>query len=410
MYVLGGDNFLRKAVTKEQANLMLSFLVKATDIAYVNLTLSLRRAANKPSSFFSFVLIRRSAGAYKQASCQRNNTNPQQPTMELMATAEDNSSAQLPTNNTIAEYHHSATYKVTTSIMFTGCTLVLLGLNALVVISFLFKRISRTQPNFYMFQLAIADGATGLLMPVNMFSTIFYSLSKSTRYCSFETMSAISCMMASTFCILGLTVDRMQALRYPLLYNSDMTVTRYVASTLWVWLIPISVYFVLPMVWLQELEDTPLKICYTLYIMKREFVAYILLPGIFLLFACVCIAYVPILKMAVTQSRAIRAVALDQNETKLKSQLQILKTATMVLLPYFAGWMPWAFITSLIVYNEHEYNFPGTTFKMMQYSAYPAIFTSGINPIIYAARMPEYRRAFKACLGCHGQVAPEGQP
>ncbi|ELU03188.1 hypothetical protein CAPTEDRAFT_195579 [Capitella teleta] len=324
------------------------------------------------------------------------------------STTDERFSAQTTTGYSGNEYQHSAQYKVATIALFLGCSVLLVGLNALVVVSFLFKRIPRTQPNFLMFQLAIADGATGVSLFINMFSSIFYSLSKSNSYCTFETLSSICCLMASAFCILGLTTDRLQALRDPLVYNADMTTRRYIASTLLVWLIPVSVFFFLPMIWFQDLEDTPLKICYTLYIMKREFVAYALLPASVMMYVCVSIAYIPILKMAIKQSRAIGAADLDrdQNQVKMKSQLRILKTATLVLVPYFVGWMPWCFTAAVIVYNEHEYNFPGTTFTILQYCSYPVALISGINPIIYAARMPEYRRAFRACLGCPTQVSP----
>ncbi|ELU06323.1 hypothetical protein CAPTEDRAFT_122498 [Capitella teleta] len=285
------------------------------------------------------------------------------------------------------------------------CAVILIGLNTLVVISFIFKRIPRTLPNFFMFQLAIADGAIGCLGPVNIFSSIFESLSKSTPYCKFETMPVVCCVTASGFCILGLTLDRLRALRNPLLYDSSMMAGRYVASTLWVWIIPLAIYYILPMIWFQDLKDTPLKTCYTLYIMKREFVAFFLLPGMLLIFASVSVVYVPILKIAIKQTRSIQAMIADQNDTNMKSHLQILKTATMILLPYVLGWMPWCFVTAAIVYDEDEYNFPGTKFKIMQFIAYPLVLQSAINPLIYAARMPEYRIAFKSCLGCSSQVS-----
>ncbi|ELU03187.1 hypothetical protein CAPTEDRAFT_195578 [Capitella teleta] len=320
-----------------------------------------------------------------------------------MDTTEE-SFADATTAGSSTEHQYSTQYKVSTVALFAACTVIIAGLNALVIISFLFKGIPRTQSNFYMFQLAIADGLLGLSMPINMLSSISYALSKNTPYCAFETLWTVSCVMASGFGILCLTRDRFQALRYPLVYDSDMTTKRYIASTLLVWLIPVSVFFVLPQIWFQGLEDTPLKTCYTLYILKREFVAYIFLPICFMLNGSVSTVYVLILKMAVKQSRAVGAGALDQAEVKRKSQRRILKTATLVLVPFFICWMSWCFTAAAIVYDDHEYNIPGAKFVFLQYSAYLVILTSAVNPIIYAARMPEYRRAFKACLGCSAQL------
>ncbi|ELU15605.1 hypothetical protein CAPTEDRAFT_213949 [Capitella teleta] len=308
------------------------------------------------------------------------------------------------TDSTSSEYQYTTLYKALQCILLLGCAVILVGLNSLVVLSFLFKRIPRTLSNFYMFQLAIADGATGFFVFFNVFSNIFYTLSKSTAYCMFETIPAISCLMASTFCILGLTIDRLRALRNPLVYIPDMTTKKYITSALGVWIIPVTVFFILPMAWYPHLEDTPLKACHTLYILKREFTSYFFLPSIFLIFASVSVVYVPILKMAIKHSREIQAMAPDQNEIKMKSQLQILKTATMILLPYFAGWMPWTFFTAAIVYNDDKFNSPGGIFTVTLYIAYPLILTSGVNPIIYAARMPEYRQAFRAFFGCQTQM------
>ena len=318
-----------------------------------------------------------------------------------------------PLKNTTASANGQKTvhYKIASSVIFITTTFFLIGLNSLVIISYLFKRIPRTLPNFYIFHMAMADILVGFSLPVNMMTVIFESLSRNTNYCKVETLCPVCCMMASNICSLALTSDRWQALKNSLTYDSSMTTKRFIERSLLVWVIPILGYLILPMAWSNDLTNTPLKKCYAVYIMKREFVAFVLLPGILVIFGVVVALYIPIIQMAVHHVRAISASSVDAeaDNRKIKSHLNILKTATLVLLPFYGGWMPWCLTATTIVYSEDQYDHPGLRFKILAYLSFPPIMNSFINPIIYATRMPEYRRAFKACLGCVNTVGPASQ-
>ena len=184
---------------------------------------------------------------------------------------------------------------------------------------------------------------------------------------------------------------------------------RYVTHTLRVWLIPLALVFVLPLFWHNKLEETLFKTCFTMYILKHSFFFYILIPMMFIVFISVFVLYIPIIAIALRHLRNIHA---NDVSTELKQymaqQLRILKTATIVLLPFFAGFMPWLLTASIIVYDGETYQNPGLIFKVNGYTTYPAILTSGINPFIYAARMPDFKAAFKKqlCIGMN-RVTPD---
>lgn len=314
------------------------------------------------------------------------------------------------------KHRYSVTFKVVSILILIILMIILIGVNSLVVFSFLFKHIPRTRANFYMFQLAIADLSVGFVMPFNIISIAFDSLSDSTTFCMVETGITIFILVGSVCCILGLTIDRLQALHESLNYIAEMTQKQYIIRTLSTWFFPFVLCFILPMFWHNALPETPVKACYTLYILKREFSAYIFLPMVFIIFTMVAIVYIPILKIAVRHSRSISSTSYDVHRDiislnkHMKSQLRILKTTTMVLCPLFGGWMPWVFVAAHIVYRPEEYKNPGMLFQISQFISYPGVLNSGINPIIYAARMPEYRNAFKALLRCnHQQVDPQQQ-
>jgi hypothetical protein len=318
-------------------------------------------------------------------------------------------STLMPPNTTTAAAAaakgYSTKYIIRTTLLFSFFTIFIVSQNALVILAYFWKHIPRNSSSFYMLQMAIADLLVGVSMPINMVSSLVKSFESNSKYCVMETMACIACLVASTISILSLTVDRLQALRNPYNYDPEIITRRYVIRSLTIWVVPVTLFFILPMIWHSDLAQTPLKVCFTLYIMRREFVQFILLPTLFGLILAVWLTYAPILHLAFQHLRAIRDVS-PEASAHVRSQLQILKTATMILLPFVAGWMPWLIVASGIVSDTKEYEHPGKKFQVLQFIAYPAITTSGINPIIYTARMPEFRRAFRALLGCKNAVEP----
>jgi hypothetical protein len=210
--------------------------------------------------------------------------------------------------------------------------------------------------------------------------------------------------------MLSMTFDRLQSLKNSLTYDSEMTTRRYIGRTLQVWLLPIILIFILPFAWHNELSETPLNACWTIYIVKREFTAYIFLPIFFWSSVAVVAMYIPIMKIALRHSRSIAAQQVNPEQSlNFKKELAILKTATTIILPFFACWLPWCLIAATFVYNIDEYMSPGPRFAILPYTSFLAILASGINPIIYAVRLLEYRAAFKHLLRlscCNTRVAP----
>ncbi|ELU03804.1 hypothetical protein CAPTEDRAFT_199249 [Capitella teleta] len=320
----------------------------------------------------------------------------------------DNSTIYMVTEDTDedAEHSYSETFKAVSISILLLLTVFIIGVNSLVILAFAGNHIPRTKSNFYMLLLAIADVCVGFVLPINVISIAVDSLANNTTFCMFETAVTIGVLSSSTCCILALTIDRLEALRKALEYSSDMSLRMYFERSAFVLFFPCVLCLILPFAWHNDLQDTPVKACYTLYILKRKFCSYVFLPMIFIIFTAVALTYIPILKIALRHSRSIHSMDAEVNadtanrNRHMKHQLRILKTATMVLLPFFGGWMPWIFTAASVIYNPDEYANPGMPFNISQFISYPGVLNSGINPFIYAARLPEYRQAFKKLLGC----------
>jgi hypothetical protein len=173
------------------------------------------------------------------------------------------------------------------------------------------------------------------------------------------------------------------------------------------WTPPVLLFFILPLMWHNDLGKTPLKACYTIYILHRDFIRFIMIPIVTLIFAGVIMAYIPILQTDLRVTRSMRTSPADSSSfSYMRSQLKILKTATMVLFPCFASWLPWCLTASSIVYSDKEYHYPDLKFKVVRFLPYLVIIVPIVNPLIYASRMPEFRTAFKSMLIRENAVAP----
>ncbi|ELU00150.1 hypothetical protein CAPTEDRAFT_200653 [Capitella teleta] len=304
---------------------------------------------------------------------------------------------------------YSLEYRVITTILFVCCMAFLIFANGLVILSYALKKVPRTLSYYYLSMLAGVDMSIGFAMPFNIVSSASVQLSSSTTYCLMETLFTMCAITGSSFTMLSLTIDRYMALSSPLLYVAEMTQRRYIERTLLVWFVPITVFFILPLCWHNELDETPVKTCFTLYILKREYTAYITLPIAFCNVIGVAFTYIPIISIALRQSRSIHASQPERDSEqsrKMRSHVKMVKTTSMVLVPYYAAWIPWCIFASGVVYSQDSYANPGLFFTAAQYATFGVLVNSGINPFVFAARMPVYKAAFKSLLRCKTGIEP----
>ena len=94
-----------------------------------------------------------------------------------------------------------------------------------------------------------------------------------------------------------------------------------------------------------------------------------------------------------TESRALETI--EKLKEKRRATFKQLKTFVIVVGVYLLCWCPFLLLLAAQCYG---YVFTTTMFKFFKYSNYPALLNSGLNPIIYAWRMKDFRLAsLKLC-------------
>ena len=93
------------------------------------------------------------------------------------------------------------------------------------------------------------------------------------------------------------------------------------------------------------------------------------------------------------ESRALETI--EKLKEKRRATFKQLKTFVIVVGVFLLCWCPFLLLLAAQCYG---YVFTTTMFKFFKYSYYPALLNSGLNPIIYAWRMKDFRLAsLKLC-------------
>ncbi len=88
----------------------------------------------------------------------------------------------------------------------------------------------------------------------------------------------------------------------------------------------------------------------------------------------------------------------EQNDEAMKERKTATKHAkafVIVIGSFYICWLPFLILLALQTYGKI---FSFTVFKIFELSCYPAIFNSGLNPIIYSIKMKQFRSVTKKLL------------
>ncbi|CAH1790328.1 unnamed protein product, partial [Owenia fusiformis] len=153
--------------------------------------------------------------------------------------------------------------------------------------------------------------------------------------------------------------------------------------------------------WASEDDDE----CRMLGILHLELFQFIALPQFFLIAFVIIFLYIKIFHLAYVQSKIMEKEFLMVNRIhrsgiksvkKFKKDVSLSKTAVIVLGLFLGSWLPFIIILVLQVYgNMVTDNFLIT---LRGFATLLAICNSGMNPIIYASRMRDFRIEFKKIL------------
>lgn len=246
--------------------------------------------------------------------------------------------------------------------------------NSLVLLSFLKNKSLRTRTNYFIASLAWADLLVGAISIPGWLAIIIAGCGGSSLLLSVWTAFDMLAGIGSIFHLMALSWDRLCAIVWPLrhrLYSRR----KYIGILCLVWGLS-SVVSGLSVI--GNKNDT-----------KTYNVSVIIL----------CF-FVPLLGIVIAQGtifyrihRARDRSGEHRSSRHIKREIRAAKTISIMIMLFVLGWLPF-FIMALVNYIKHVAYSPNAVMavKFLQYS------NSFFNPILYAQKFPDFRRAYAAML------------
>lgn len=255
--------------------------------------------------------------------------------------------------------------------------------NGLVVASFIRYSRLRTITNYFVVSLAVADILVGLVSIPIWISMLLYSTGGKTL----GNIYYILDIFAGTCSILHLvtiSLERFFAVVYPI-RRRNISPKVYYIFLVAVWIIPAAA----------SLSALELREINRKANMMFLFMGFFVIPLLVILFTYA--------KIWLTARNRIQP-ARDSSRS-IKRDMRIAVTIALVIGFFVIAWLPFFTVQLLIVFCEsckpRIYNTDLLLFvKYMHYS------NSAINPIVYAVKIPEFRRAFKQLVCCCDSGTP----
>ncbi|KAK6645470.1 hypothetical protein RUM43_001747 [Polyplax serrata] len=268
--------------------------------------------------------------------------------------------------------------------------------NVLTIAAILMNRgISHNVSNHFILSLACSDLFVGLILPYHMMFYIQPELSQIFGFCIARLGLLSLVCTASVMNIIGIAVDRFIAIVYPLHYHKVMTkrLARGLVVIGWILAVSISVIPVFWNKWEQNVRNKKSKgKCELGYIVEPLYVKTIYLPCFVLLFTIMCGFYVKIFAETRKHAKRMRRVKNDPPDTW--KSLQVLM---LVMGSFTISYMP--FIIVVILNTIFQYH-TETTSLLYKITISLAVSNSAINPLIYAWKNQEFKKAFWKILNC----------
>ena len=290
-----------------------------------------------------------------------------------------------------SEEHLSTAASIVLSVWLSLSGLAAITGNVVVLWLFYKHESLRTISNRFLASLSVADAFVGLVIdPVWIVIKCWSPRRVQRNLLMIAKMLWIHTTAATTLNSCCVSIDRFIAIRFPYRYQDSLTKRRCFAVILLVWLISLSLPFLL---FLRERREK---------LELREFIAFTmcLVP---LLVVCFC--YILIFKLARKQFRRILPAKNipDSGENvrfRVMQNFKAIKTVGFVLSACIITWMPSVVLQLVIFYYRYIEEEKRCRLRKIQFVVSPwvqaiAFTSSAINPLIYYFRNSEFRRAFR---------------
>nr|CAH7737967.1 unnamed protein product [Callosobruchus chinensis] len=253
------------------------------------------------------------------------------------------------------------------------------------------KRLSSMMANYFVFSLAVSDLLVGFSIPYHMlFYTTGFGSSKTSCLLRFVFTSFACASSISNLVVIAM--DRYVAIVYPLHYSRFMTKKRvcFLIATGWV---TATTMASVPLIWNDWHEGVR---CELVHVVPHNFLAWVVCPTFALTWTAMLLLYSRICREANGHVKRIR----ETTGTGLQDG-QVISTTTrdsksfqlmlMILGCFTVCWLPYFVVTMYL----HEL-IP----NVYEISLNLAMANSSMNPLIYAWKNANFRKAFLSLLKC----------
>ncbi|CAH1787613.1 unnamed protein product [Owenia fusiformis] len=273
--------------------------------------------------------------------------------------------------------------------------------NSLVIAAYWKYERLQTVANFFVIQLAIADLCVGASLVYMMMLSSFVLPEigeKSIIICITSQILLVLPTLVSLLFLLVITIDRYMAIFYPLKYPSIMTKRRmqYLVAGLW---IGTTLYIAISTMdsILYNTSTSQHNICVgDKGNIDPRIMGYTYLPLFLVIVILVVVLYIRILWTVKKQLDKHNS----NDSTNLQKNIQLIKTAVLVIGLFVICWAPFVVLAS-----GYEMNFFSTNQKQNMFILYMvfyhiAVMNSGMNFIVYPVRSKDFRDGFRTVLYC----------
>lgn len=264
--------------------------------------------------------------------------------------------------------------------------------NLLVLIAVLKFKTLQDITGIFVANLAIADLIIGLSHPFQVAFFFFPEMERNKIACLLRFEIIIFACNASIHSLVCTVVDRFIVISYPLRYHDIMSRKIVLGLVIGIWTFDTCCAFI-PF-FANNWEMSPF--CLYELVMDKYFRAFNHIGGLF--FALLMfLMYVQIYSIARKHQRQIQNENLQyMGDPNIRGTKQMNTVVAIVVLFFHISWLPFFFIELTMLELEDV-----TEVKVLvaNFLVFLGVINSVVNPIVYAWKNKQYRRAFQKLLG-----------
>ncbi|ELU11846.1 hypothetical protein CAPTEDRAFT_188655 [Capitella teleta] len=285
-----------------------------------------------------------------------------------------------------------------------GCVICALGVltNLMLLLTYTKHPELQNPANLLLVNQSIADLITCGLFPYYLLQTHTEAgrqvVSRYKYLCLATLCSICLSLWASLFTLLSLSFDRMINIRFPFHYVRLVTEPLVKRFTVFLWIAMVSI-ICLPLFGLNTWQPGQACSAFTTF-PKIYFINFFLLTS-FIIVILVGVLNLVICAVAISK-RKIQPSGTETQQLQMKSQYKLTKMLLVVVGVFYACWMPYISLNMIGLLGANALfggAVPAWFIMILESSKILLVVCGSLNPLIYAWKIREFRRAFQKTVG-----------